>query len=641
MQFKHPELLYALFLLLIPVIIHLFQLRKFKKEAFTNVDFLKNVVLQTRKSSQLKKWLTLLTRLMLLAAVILAFAQPYTSKNKNFKTTTDTVIYLDNSYSMQSKGDKGELLKRAIQELITHVPNNKEITLFTNTKTFKNTKIAAIKNQLLQLNYSATPTNYNTVLLKAKTYLNATKNSKKHIVLISDFQNNAALPKLKADSTQTIHFVKLKPTNNSNIAIDSAYISKKTAKNISLTIRLKNSDNTVKNTSVSLYNKDKLIAKTAVTIKDTSQTTFTLQNNKIIEGTVRINDTNLSFDNTLFFNTNATSKINVLSIQNQANSFLKRIYTKDEFNYKTAKTSTLNYSDIEKQDVVILNNLNSIPNAMVNALASFTKQGGYLVIIPAAKANIASYNTLLTSKKITLNTLLKTPKLVTAINYAHPLFNAGVFEKKIKNFQYPKVNSYYNITGVGFNNILDYEDGKPFLLNKNNTYIFTAALDVNNSNFTNAPLIVPTFYNIAKNSLQAPTLYYNIGQQNRYDISTSLQQDDVLKLVKGNINIIPKQQYVNKKVIINTLDTPNTPGIYTIKNKEKALKKVSYNNTRQESVLSYHDLSKVSNAKVSNSISKLLDSIKSESKINALWKWFAIFALVLLIIEMLILKYFK
>ncbi|MCB0434262.1 MAG: BatA domain-containing protein, partial [Mangrovimonas sp.] len=77
MQFKHPELLYALFLLLIPIIVHLFQLRKFKKEAFTNVAFLKQVSIQTRKSSQLKKWLTLALRLLALGALIFAFAQPY------------------------------------------------------------------------------------------------------------------------------------------------------------------------------------------------------------------------------------------------------------------------------------------------------------------------------------------------------------------------------------------------------------------------------------------------------------------------------------------------------------------------------------------------------------------------------------
>ncbi|HSJ12255.1 MAG TPA: BatA domain-containing protein, partial [Gillisia sp.] len=66
MQFIHPEVLFALFLLIIPVIVHLFQLRKFRKESFTNVKFLKKLSRQTRKSSQLKKWLVLATRLLLL-----------------------------------------------------------------------------------------------------------------------------------------------------------------------------------------------------------------------------------------------------------------------------------------------------------------------------------------------------------------------------------------------------------------------------------------------------------------------------------------------------------------------------------------------------------------------------------------------
>ena len=115
MQFKHPELLYALLLLLIPIIVHLFQLRRFQKVDFTNVAFLKSVAIQTRKSSQLKKWLTLITRLLLLAAIIIAFAQPYFSKDDNLKLESETVIYLDNSFSMQAKGNQGELLKREVR----------------------------------------------------------------------------------------------------------------------------------------------------------------------------------------------------------------------------------------------------------------------------------------------------------------------------------------------------------------------------------------------------------------------------------------------------------------------------------------------------------------------------------------------
>merc|ERR1711974_554128 len=117
----------------IPIIVHLFQLRKFQKEEFTNVKFLQRVILQTRKSSQLKKWLTLLSRLLLMACLIIAFAQPFFTANDNATKPQESVIYLDNSFSMQAKGQKGELLKRAIQELLETLPEDEVFTLLTNT----------------------------------------------------------------------------------------------------------------------------------------------------------------------------------------------------------------------------------------------------------------------------------------------------------------------------------------------------------------------------------------------------------------------------------------------------------------------------------------------------------------------------
>src|SRR5690554_2868225 len=99
MQFKHPEILYALFLLLIPILIHLFQLRRFQKIDFTNVAFLRKVTSQTRKSSEIKKWLTLLTRLLAMACLILAFAQPFFTSKTAIEKNLETVLYIDNSFS--------------------------------------------------------------------------------------------------------------------------------------------------------------------------------------------------------------------------------------------------------------------------------------------------------------------------------------------------------------------------------------------------------------------------------------------------------------------------------------------------------------------------------------------------------------
>lgn len=641
MQFKHPELLYALFLLLIPIIVHLFQLRKFQKEAFTNVAFLKEATIQTRKSSQIKKWLILCTRLLLLAAIVIAFAQPFTSKSNAFNSKKETVIYLDNSFSMQAKGNQGSLLKRAIQDIIGHVPEDENISLITNDDTFKNTTMKAIKNDLLQLDYSSNRLTPEAALLKSNTFFSKQKNTLKNVVFISDFQQDTSEFAPKMDSLTNLHLVQLKPVNTNNIAIDSAYITETTATSIELKVLIKNSGEPIENLPVSLFNNEELIAKTSVAIKDQVETAFSLPASKIINGKITIDDANLQFDNSLFFNINKTAKINILAINAEEDSFLKRIYTDDEFHFTSTNENQLNYSIINQQHVIVLNELNSIPNALIDALKSFTNQGGSLVVIPSTDINLESYNQLLNDFGSHFNEDIQIEKRITTINYSHPLYSSGVFEKQVDNFQYPTTASFYNITSKNASSILKFEDGKPFLNQTKHTFVFTSALNTTNSSFKNSPLIVPTFYNIGKFSFKNPALYYTIGNENTFDVETSLQQDDIVTLVNGDINIIPKQQYFNNKVVINTSETPSTASIYAIKNKNDTIKNVSYNYNRDESALVYRNLSASKNLTVSDSVTEIFDSIKSDAKVNALWKWFVIFALALLIIEMLILKYFK
>ena len=43
MQFVNPQILWALLALALPIIIHLFSIRRFKKVYFTNVKFLKEI----------------------------------------------------------------------------------------------------------------------------------------------------------------------------------------------------------------------------------------------------------------------------------------------------------------------------------------------------------------------------------------------------------------------------------------------------------------------------------------------------------------------------------------------------------------------------------------------------------------------
>ncbi|MFK2820211.1 BatA domain-containing protein [Flavobacteriaceae sp. LMIT009] len=630
MQFKHPELLYTLLLLVIPIIVHLFQLRRFQKEAFTNVEFLKNVVLQTRKSSQLKKWLALLTRMLMFAAIILAFAQPYFSKSTDINVAAETVIYLDNSFSMQAKGSRGPLLQRSIQEIIESLDDKSELTVFTNDQSFSEVTRKTATNELINLNYSATQLDYNAAILKGVTFFSNNEASIKNLVLISDFQqDHGSIENITDDINLSL--VKVAPINNSNVSVDSVYISNATSENIELKVIVKANQTNLDNLSVSLHNNDLLLAKSS--LSDNSEASFTLPNG-IVNGKITVDDANLNFDNTLYFNINQQEKINVLSINETNDNYLKRIYTSDEFNYNSVELSQLNYNNIGEQNLIILNGINNIPISLINAVDQFKNQGGLVLIIPSDNIDLNSYNQIF--RNYTNFTLSE--KSVTTINYAHPILS-GVFEKQISNFQYPKVNSFYTLTSG--QNILQFEDGKSFLSQQGNAYAFAASLSNENSNFINSPLIVPILYNIGKRSLQLPRLFYTIGMNNSFDVNTSLKQDEILKLHGNNTEIIPQQRNFNNKVSVNTEEMPDIAGIYAVIYDDSDIKNVSYNYSRKESDLNYIDISDIESVNVSDSVPQMMASIKNDTNVNELWKWFTIFALVLLIVEMLILKYLK
>ncbi|NNL31633.1 MAG: hypothetical protein HKO80_00365 [Flavobacteriaceae bacterium] len=638
MQFKNPEILYALLLLIIAIIVHLFQLRRFQKVPFTNVEFLKNVTIQTRKSQQLKKWLTLLTRLLILSAIILAFAQPFTSQNKSLNTKNETVIYLDNSFSMQAKGEKGELMKRALQDLLSSVNENEELTIFTNDQVFRNVTIKSVRNELLQLPYTNSQLDYESVLLKGKNYFRNSGDVVRNLVVISDFQQGSALPK-QTDSLVNTFWTQLRSVNTNNISIDSVYVSGASASSMNLNVVINYQESSLENVPISMFDNEELISKTAVA-EGSNQAVFSLPNKGEINGKVTVEDAMLQFDNSFYFNINERKKINVLSINSNNADFLFRIFTDDEFDFKSVAFYQLNYNDINDQNLIILNEIEAFPQALINALNAFLENDGYVLIIPSDNIVLNSYNQFITLNSNTAFVSKKEQeKKVTNINYEHPLF-ADVFDKKVSNFQYPKVNHFYEINSRS-GSILSFEDNHPFLIQNANIFLFTAPLNLENSNVINSPLIVPTLYNIANQSFKLPKLYYTVGKENTFNVNTSLQQDDILKLKSATSEVIPQQRSLTNKVVVTTLESPSEAGIYSVNSNGTVIERVSYNYARSESNLIYYDLANYPYLRSVDSIPQVMSEIKSATNINALWKWFVIFALIFLIIEMLILKYIR
>jgi len=649
MQFKHPEILYFLFALIIPILVHLFQLQKFKKVIFTNVAFLKKIDLQTRKSSKLKKWLILASRMLLFAAIIFAFSQPYFSA-KNSAQKIHNSIYLDNSISQNSIGEKGKLLQVAAQEIIENISDEQSYSLVTNSDFFKNLTATDLKNQLKKVDFTTKKLSIKEVLLKINSKNNTETNNLNNTILVSDFQNFTEIKNNEFTNVTTpISLIKTNATLKNNISVDSIFISNKNERNFTLNVVLKNQGPQKDIVPISVFNDTRLISKRSFSIEsDTKKTVdFEIQNQPHFKGRIKIQNNDVFlFDNDFFFMINFEEKINVLSI-GKKNTYLQNIFTESDFIFTQVLSSKINYNILPKQQLILLNELDEIPSALSNALTAFVNKGGSLVVIPSNSTSINSYNSFFATMNIGRISRNQRDSLkITKIHYDHPLFK-NVFTKEVRNFQFPRVIKNFNATFKG-DPLLSFENTQPFLsklrVGNGDVYWFAGAVSDVNSNFTNSPLIVPTLYNIGQNSLQISKPYYRLQENNTIELNASIEKDQVVSIKNLKSSFIPLQQNSQNKISISTTDKPDQNGFYQIISKD-TLQTISFNNPRSESIVNFMNINQLAGQ---NELITSYDSIASyfqeenqKNEVQWLWKLFLALAIVSLLLEILILKFFK
>ena len=648
MHFQNPTIFYFLWLLIIPIIVHLFQLQKFVKVPFTNVAFLQKIFQENRKSSKIKKWLILATRLLLFLSLLFAFSQPYFS-NKNTTKNLTNFIYLDNSLSTIAEGEKGILLKNAIQEIIENTSAEETFSLLTNTEFFENLSYEELKNKLLLVKNSSISPDFESILLKISKIQNNKSKDLHKSILISDFQST--YENMFTNVTTDFSAIKLKNNKENNISLDSIYISKNTNDIITVNTIVKNQGEKKEGIPIALYDKKKLINKQSFSIENNSTTTlsFSLQNSTELEGEIKITYSDIfPFDNSKIFTLNRAKKINVLSI-GKPNKFLSKIYVKNEFNFTFSSLQNLDYNAISKQELIILNEIENIPTTLANTLVDFSNKGGSVVIIPNTTINISSYNSFFRKVSSFIIQTKKTDSLkITSINFDHPVFK-NVFSKKVNNFQYPSTKEFFNSNNRDISSIISFENNTTFIGQVNSTgkkiYWFANSLTDNISNFSKSPLIVPVFYNFAKLSFKNTQLYYEIGKINQIDVNVKLNKDEIVSIKNRNSSFIPQQQTYQNKVVLSLNNLDLEPDYFYVTKDKDTIQTLALNPPKSESLLKFLDEKTTSftnkNIVFYTSVEDYFKEQNKKNEVHWLWKWFLALAIVSLLLEILILKFYK
>ncbi len=646
MSFKHPEILYALALLLIPIIIHLVRWKKFKQELFTNVDFLKDLEIKSRKSRKLKELLVLLSRLLAFASLIIAFAQPYfaSKSEQNNISGAQTVIYVDNSMSMSAPTENTNLWQDIVQDLHTNIDDNAVYTFFTNDDTYKNISGKRLKEILYQVKLSANATQHKAQFKKGNFLFEKQANSQQNFIYISDFQNvgNQELSTDIFDENISYQCYIKQIKDLPNMSIDTLWLENQSANEYRLQLRLSATQKQLQS-PVSILQGNKLLWRGYVDFKDSLQQNISVQLPYApqIEAKVSITDKAFQFDNELFFTLKNPEKTKVLVIGKQLPDFIKRIYTKDEFVLDATQANRVDYAQLDSYDLIILNEIGQ--GISYDVLQKYVSNYGNLLIIPPSDKP-EKVQALLSGLHLPLQAIADTNKVfLNKIHFSHPLFQK-VFLKKTTNFAYPFVKKHlqFNTPNNWLYKLSDQTAFAQLFDRKGKIVVLNAGLSIQNTNFTEAPyLVVPLFYQVAKLQHNTADLYYSIGTKNIYTVPVTLKKDAVLKLQLADKEMIPMQVNQFQRVQITTANLPNVAGVYKIMNDEQKTSSVAYNYDRKENIQQYLTVPSGKNIQQITSFENFVNTQKTYFEEQSIWKRFVILALLFLLIEMLLIRFWK
>src|SRR4051812_26335095 len=227
MYFLYPAFLFALLSLAIPVVIHLFNFRKFKKVYFSNVQFLKEVQEQQASRRNLKERLILAARLLALAFLVLAFARPYIpgAENTNAGRQQVVSVFVDNSYSMQTLNREGSLLDEAksrAKEIASAYNINDRFQLLTQDFEGKHQRLLnrdEFNDAVDAVKISGQSRSLQQIINRQQNLLLTQPGSIRSIYVISDLQKNMAAKPLKVDSNVAVNMIQLRAAALSNVAV--------------------------------------------------------------------------------------------------------------------------------------------------------------------------------------------------------------------------------------------------------------------------------------------------------------------------------------------------------------------------------------------------------------------------------------
>lgn len=666
MIFGAPVFLWGLLALAIPVVVHLFQFRRYKKVYFSNVDRLSELRSESRRQSTLRRWLVLLMRSLALLFLALAFAQPSLPGRDRTLHSGATVVsvYLDNSFSMENSSSDGSQLEAAKQkarEIVAAYRPGDRYQLLSNTLSgdeFRWLSREEFLDAVDELAIAPASRRISEVAVRQSEFMRQSGAANRHAYLVSDFQRSAAdLSALPTDTLAIFTLVPLEGVAADNIYIDTLRLDAPAyfvGGSVTAEASVHNGGSTdVEKLPVKMIvnGRERALATLDIPAGGTAKAAlhFTIDSAGWLDGCVELTDYPITFDDHYYFTLLAGSRINMLQVDGGTpNENLRKLFSADSaVEYRQGTLP----SDLSAYHFIALNELCEMPSGLAQALSAWVEQGGTLLLVPPADSKTGALNALLAQLQAPrLERWVKRVTKASTVDYNNSLYR-GVFSGTSDEMEMPSVQGHYSLSDQGAvrQNVITLADGAPLLTvtphGEGRLYLFTTPLASEWTDLVAQALFVPTLYNMALYSRPQPEVSHTLGDnapiflQGSYDPSARPPQ---LSSLNSQFSMIPDLRRLGNRSALLMHGELKADGIYLLGDDEH----LAFNYPRQESQLDFLSRGEIEESLegrlgytlVRNAAKPLDQEIRSRESGTPLWRWCLMIALAALLTETILLR---
>lgn len=678
MLFSQPLLLIGYVAILVPILIHLFNFRRYKTYYFSNVKMLQDIAEKTKRESQVKHLIVLCLRILAIAALVTAFAQPYIpTHSSNSQSGNLVTLYVDNSYSMDGNTPEGTLFYDGVnnaRKIINNFQYTDEFVLYNNDFTAQQAR-RVNKEEALKIldNWNTSPNSrsWNDLITFEK---NASGESEKRNLFhyyISDFQkNNFDFTQYQREDNGSTFLINMPAKETGNVSVDSCWFLSpvfREGQQVTLTVRVRNcGDGEVIKLPMKLYVNGEQKAMAAIDIAADSyadhQLNYTLTGSGLQCAYIEVEDVPITFDNRLYFTYNVSNASNITILyQDKPNHYLTALYAKDSvFSCTMMPASKIDYSSFKNSSLIVMSEVENISSGLADELSKYVNDGGSLLVLPSAKMEASSWNGLLGSLNCAQYGKLTEQELkIGSINTESAYFK-GSLQGNGERLDFPTAKQYFTFANPHIDEaVMTFENSQPalFVNYVGNGRVILSAVPANDDfgNIHKHALFFIPMHNIGIRSVMQQKLYNIIGKDHSQAVAKSMEgREDVLslRLQGGENEYIPEQRNLGNETMLFFNDQFNEAGIYDVILGGARQTAVAFNYDRRESQLKYYTEEEIKEFIKEQGDSASIELIDAASKDitqnvaetlhgHALWRWFVLLALLFLAAEVAILRLWK